>query len=79
MEKFTSKALLANLAQTFVKEIRYDPKYNLFLEIFGSYPALKKQLEELLKELFHPYKNDFLVLEECRSFFLKNISILLFV
>ena len=77
MEKFTSKALLANLAQTFVKEVRYDPKYNLFLEIFGSYPALKKQLEELLKELFHPYKNDFLVLDECRSFFLKNISILL--
>ncbi len=76
MEQFTSKALLANLACTFVKEVHYDPKYNIFLEIFSKYPALKKQIKILLKEAFHPYKNSYLVLEEFRSFFLKNLSIL---
>ncbi len=77
MEGFTSKALLANLAQTSVKEVRYHPRYNLFLKIFGNFPALKAQVEELLKELFHPYRNSPLVLEELRSFFLKNLSIIL--
>jgi len=77
MERFTSKALLANLAQTFVKEVYYDPQYNLFLEIFEEFPALKNQIKDLLKELFHPYKNSLLVLDEFRNFFLKNLSILL--
>ncbi len=77
MEGFTSKALLANLAQTSVKEVKYHPRYNLFLEIFSHFPALKTQVEELLRELFHPYKNPPLVLEELRSFFLKNLPIIL--
>ncbi len=76
-QQFTSKALLANLACTFVKEVHYDPKYNIFLDIFSKYPALKKQIKNLLKETFHPYKNSYLVLEEIRSFFLKNLSLLL--
>lgn len=74
---FTSKALLANLAQTKVSEISYDPKYELFLEIFKDFPALKKQMAFLLRELFHPYRNNLLVLEEFRNFFLKNLSIVL--
>ncbi|NPA39716.1 MAG: phosphoenolpyruvate synthase [Thermodesulfobacteria bacterium] len=77
MEGFTSKALLANLACTFVEEVKYDPKYNIFLDIYTKFPALKKQIESILKEVFHPYKNDFIVLDEFRSFFLKNLSILL--
>jgi len=77
MEGFTSKALLANLACTFVEDIRYDPKYNVFLDVYSKFPALKKQIEGLLKEVFHPYKNDILVLEDLRSFFLKNLTVLL--
>jgi pyruvate,orthophosphate dikinase len=77
IEKFTSKALLANLAYTFVENVEYDPKYNVFPEIYAKFPALRQQIETLLKEAFHPYKNNFLVLEELRSYFLKNLSILL--
>ncbi len=77
MERFTSKALLANLTHTFVEEVRYEPQYNIFLEIFSGFPALKNQIKLLLREIFHPYKNNYIVLEEFRSFFLKNLSLLL--
>jgi len=40
---FTSKALLANLQQTKVEEIKYDPKYDLLINIFKDFPALEKQ------------------------------------
>ena len=77
MEKFTSKALLANLAYTFVEDVQYEPKYNVFLEIYAKFPGLRQQIEHLLKESFHPYKNSALVLEELRSFFLANLSLLI--
>ena len=77
MERFTSKALLANLSLTFVEEVQYEPKYNVFLEIFSNFPALRNQIKILLREVFHPYKNNYIVLEEFRSFFLKNISLLI--
>lgn len=77
MERFTSKALLANLAYTFVQEIKYDPRYNVLVEVFSKYPGLKGQIETLIREVFHPYKNSSLVLEELRSFILKNLLILL--
>lgn len=76
-EGFTSKALLANLTHTFVEEVQYEPKYNIFLEIFSSFPALKNQIKQLLREVFHPYKNNYIVLEEFRNFMLKNLSLLL--
>ncbi|MFN4132456.1 MAG: hypothetical protein ACK4GE_05195, partial [Caldimicrobium sp.] len=74
---FTSKALLANLQQTKVAEVKYDPKYDVFLQILEDFPALKKQATFLLQEIFHPYRNTLLVLEEFRSFFLRNLSLLL--
>ncbi|PMP98096.1 MAG: hypothetical protein C0169_00660, partial [Thermodesulfobacterium geofontis] len=76
-ERFTSKALLANLTHTFVEEVQYEPQYNIFLEIFSGFPALKNQIKLLLREVFHPYKNSYIVLEEFRSFILKNLSLLL--
>jgi len=76
-EGFTSKALLANLTHTFVEEVKYEPQYNIFLEIFSGFPALKNQIKLLLREVFHPYKNNYLVLEEFRSFLLKNLSLLI--
>ncbi|MCS7150237.1 MAG: PEP-utilizing enzyme [Caldimicrobium sp.] len=77
LSTYTSKALLANLAQTQVAEISYDPKYEVFFDIFEDFPALKKQITFLLREIFHPYRNNLLVLEEFRGFFLKNLSLLL--
>ncbi|MDF2954207.1 MAG: Phosphoenolpyruvate synthase/pyruvate phosphate dikinase [Thermodesulfobacterium sp.] len=76
-DTFTSKALLANLTYTFVEEVHYEPEYNVFLEIFSGFPALRDQIKTLLREVFHPYKNSYIVLEEFRSFFLKNLSLLL--
>lgn len=76
-EGFTSKALLANLTYTFVEEVHYEPKYNIFLDIFSNFPALKNQIKLLLREIFHPYKNNYIVLEEFRSFILKNLSLIL--
>lgn len=75
--RFTSKALLANLAQTQVGEVVYDPKYEILAEVFNDFPALRKQATFLLKEIFHPYRNNSLVLEEFRNFYLKNLSLLL--
>lgn len=77
MERFTSKALLANLTHTFVEEVQYEPQYNVFLEIFSNFPALKNQIKLLLREIFHPYKNSYIVLNEFRSFLLKNLSLLI--
>ncbi|MGC9141473.1 MAG: PEP/pyruvate-binding domain-containing protein [Caldimicrobium sp.] len=74
---FTSKALLANLQQTRVSEIKYDPKYDLLQTIFTDFPALKNQISFLLKEIFHPYRNNLLVLEDFRSFFLRNLPVIL--
>jgi len=74
---FTSKALLANLQQTKVSEIKYDPKYDLLLEIFKDFPALRNQASFLLREIFHPYRNHQLVLEDFRTFFLRNLTIIL--
>jgi len=76
-ERFTSKALLINLTHTFVEEVQYEPQYNIFLEIFSNFPALKNQIKLLLREIFHPYKNNYIVLEEFRSFILKNLPLLL--
>ncbi len=74
---FTSKALLANLQQTRVPEIRYDSKYDLLQTIFKDFPALKNQISFLLKEIFHPYRNNQLVLEDFRAFFLRNLTVIL--
>lgn len=74
---FTSKALLANLQQTRVSEIKYDSKYDLLQEIFKEFPALRHQISFLLREIFHPYRNNQLVLEDFRAFFLRNLSVIL--
>ncbi|MFN3505267.1 MAG: PEP/pyruvate-binding domain-containing protein [Caldimicrobium sp.] len=74
---YTSKALLANLQQTKVSEIKYHPKYEIFLKIFADFPALRKQASFLLQEIFHPYRNTLLVFEEFRAFYLRNLSLIL--
>ncbi len=74
---FSSKALLANLKQTEIQEIKYDEKYEILKEIFNDFPALKKQVSFLLQEIFHPFRNNQLVLEEFRLFFLRNLPVVL--
>ena len=74
---FTSKALLANLAETAVSEIKLDERHRVLIEAVAGYKGLEKQAEELLKEAFHPYRNLRLVLADLRSFALKNLRLIL--
>ena len=73
-ERFVSQAYLANLAETYIEKVELDAKYEPLILAFQSFPALKNQFENLLKEIFHPYRNTNLVLEELRLFLLNNIG-----
>lgn len=76
MPAFTSKALLANLAETAVTEIRLDEQHLVLVEAVSGYRGLEKQAEELLREAYHPYRNLRLVLSDLCSFALKNFRVL---
>jgi pyruvate,orthophosphate dikinase len=73
-EQFVSQAYLANLAETYIEKVEFDKKYEPLIHAFHSFPALKNQFENLLKEVFHPYRNTQLVLEELRLFLLNNVG-----
>ena len=73
-EQFVSQAYLANLAETYIEKVEFDKKYEPLILAFQSFPALKNQFENLLKEVFHPYRNTQLVLEELRLFLLNNVA-----
>ncbi|RUM88359.1 MAG: phosphoenolpyruvate synthase [Thermodesulfatator sp.] len=77
MQGFTSKALLANLAQTAVQEVRPDERHLVLVEAVTGYQGLEKQARELLREAHHPYRNLRLVLADLRSFSLKNLRVIL--
>ncbi|QJA05272.1 phosphoenolpyruvate synthase [Thermosulfurimonas marina] len=77
MPGFTSKALLANLAETAVREVRPDERHLVLLEAVSGYRGLEKQVEELLREAHHPYRNLRLVLADLRSLALKNLRVIL--
>ncbi len=71
-----SQAFLANVKITSVDDIQIDKKYYALIDAYFSYPSLQKQIEHLIKESFHPYRNDQIVLEELKNFFLNNLSFL---
>ena len=73
-EQFVSQAYLANLAETYIEKVEFDKKYEPLIHAFHSFPALKNHFENLLKEVFHPYRNTQLVLEELRLFLLNNVG-----
>lgn len=76
MPAYTSKALLANLAETAVTDIRPDEQHLVLVEAVAGDRGLEKQAEELLKEAYHPYRNLRLVLSDLRSFALKNLRVI---
>ncbi|MBF0126474.1 MAG: phosphoenolpyruvate synthase, partial [Magnetococcales bacterium] len=69
-----SDALRANLALTAVKQVEIDPRQKLLLEVVQGYAGILKDLERLLLELHHPFRNWLLILPELRGFVLKNAS-----
>ncbi|MEO5331445.1 MAG: PEP-utilizing enzyme [Magnetococcus sp. YQC-5] len=67
-----SDALRANLAVTAVEQVVIDPRQTLLLEVVQGFAGIVKDLDRLLLELNHPYRNWLLILPELRGFVLKN-------
>ncbi|MBF0182137.1 MAG: phosphoenolpyruvate synthase [Magnetococcales bacterium] len=69
-----STALRANLAVTAVEQVVIDPRHQPLLEVVKGYAGVLRDLERLLLELHHPFRNWLLILPELRGFVLKNAS-----
>lgn len=69
-----SDALKANLAETAAAagEVVIDAELQLLLEIVAGYRGIHSNLEHLLYEICHPYRNWALLIPQLRSFCLKN-------
>ncbi len=69
----SSDALRANLMET-AQEVVVQPKYQLLLDIVVDFRGIHNQLETLLSEVCHTYRNWELLLPQLRNFTLKNSS-----
>lgn len=67
-----SRALQANLRQTAVNEVFIDPRQEILRAVFLGFPGILNPLDQLLRELNHPFRNWRLLLPELRGFVLKN-------
>lgn len=68
----TSDALKANLQETAVDNVTIADKHLLLCEVVKEYRGIHKNIEELLLEISHPYRNWNLLLPRLRAFVLKN-------
>ncbi|WP_022852754.1 PEP/pyruvate-binding domain-containing protein [Thermodesulfatator atlanticus] len=75
-DTFTSKALIANLKETAVKEFPIPEEHWVLLEVVSGYQGLEAQAVSLIKEINHPYRNLRLVIADLRSFILKNFRVI---
>ena len=71
-EKFKSKALEANLAETRYKDIIIEPEYQLFINLSKSYFGIHKRANDCIIEFQHPFSNRKFVAEELRSILLTD-------
>ena len=69
-----SDALKANLLETAVDSVTIDDSLLPLLEIVNSYKGISKNIETLLYEISHPFRNWKMILPRLRSFVLKNID-----
>lgn len=69
-----SDALKANLLETAVDGVTIDPSCLMLLETVKDFQGVHKNIEELLLEISHPFRNWRLILPKIRSFSLKNID-----
>ncbi len=68
-----SKALQANLLQT-AGQVEIYRELLLLLEVVKQFKGIHSNLEELLYEICHPFRNWSLLIPQLRSFTLKNSS-----
>ncbi len=69
-----SKALEVNLRETEVKEIEIAPKYRVLQEAVAEYRGVRRAADQLLFELHHPFRNWGALIQDLRSFALKNFG-----
>jgi pyruvate,orthophosphate dikinase len=69
-----SDALKANLLETAVDSVTIAASLLPLLEVVRSYQGISNNLESLLYEVSHPFRNWKMILPRLRSFVLKNID-----
>ncbi len=69
-----SKALEANLQVTWVDQVNIPPRHRVLLDALEDFQGVRNSAEHLLSEFHHPYKNWNVVIDELRSFSLKNLN-----
>lgn len=69
-----SDALKANLLETAVDSVTIDASLLPLLDIVSNYKGISKNIETLLYEVSHPFRNWKMILPKLRSFALKNID-----
>jgi pyruvate,orthophosphate dikinase len=69
-----SDALRANLLETATDEVTIDPSLAVLEEIVENYKGISKNLNGLLYEVCHPYRNWKMLVPRLRAFVLKNIN-----
>jgi len=69
-----SDALKANLLETAVESVTIDDSLLPLLDIVNNYRGISKNIEALLYEVSHPFRNWKMILPRLRSFVLKNID-----
>lgn len=71
-EKFVSKALEANLAETRYKDIVIPAKNQHFIDLSKDYFGLNKRAQECIIEYQHPFSNRKFVIEQLREILLTD-------
>lgn len=71
-----SEALRRNLEETHVAEIVIDTRYEILFEAFKDYQGVLRTARHLVEELHHPFLNWDVIIDELRSFALKNLTII---
>jgi pyruvate, orthophosphate dikinase len=71
-EKFYSKALEANLAETRYKDIVIPGELQDFIALSEKYYGINKRAQECIIEFLHPYSNRLFVVEQLREILLSD-------
>ncbi|MBC8319600.1 MAG: hypothetical protein H8E34_02640 [Bacteroidetes bacterium] len=71
-EKFISKALEANLAETRYKDIKIESDYQQFIDMSKKYFGINKRANDCIVEFQHPFSNRKFVAEELRTIILTD-------
>lgn len=71
-EKFYSKALEANLAQTRYKDIVIPGNLQVFIDSSKEYYGINKRAQECVIEYLHPFSNRLFVVEQIREMLISD-------